>query len=81
MIATDVGALRDDIIQGRTGLVCRPCDPVDLARAVACYFGGPLYAQLGRVRADIQAYANDRHSWTKVAAITDSVYCAMRSKA
>lgn len=32
VIATDVGSLREDIVEGTTGFLCKPCDPVDLTR-------------------------------------------------
>ena len=38
VVATDVGALREEVIEGRTGFVCRPEDSVDLARAIEKYF-------------------------------------------
>ena len=78
VIATDVGALRDDIVEGRTGLVCRPRNPVDLSRAIRQYFGGALYADLDAARQDIRNFANDRHSWAKVAAISETVYRRVR---
>ena len=34
IIATDVGSLRQEIIQGKTGFLCRPQDSSDLARAI-----------------------------------------------
>lgn len=74
VIATDVGALRDDIVEGRTGLLCRPRDPADLRRAIAQYFAGKLYAEPERTRAAIRALANEQHSWAKVAAISELVY-------
>ncbi len=74
VIATDVGTLREDIVEGRTGFVCRPRDAQDLARAIARYFGSPLYADLDRARASVRAHAIERHSWAQVAAITESAY-------
>ena len=74
VIATDVGALRDDIIEGRTGLMCRPGDPADIARAIRDYFSSSLFANLARAREDIRAVANERHSWANVAAISEKVY-------
>jgi D-inositol-3-phosphate glycosyltransferase len=74
VIATDVGALRDDIIEGRTGLICRPADPADIVRAIRDYFASPLFADLARLREDIRAVANERHSWATIAAISDTVY-------
>ncbi len=74
VIATDVGALREDILEGRTGLMCRPQDAADIARAIKQYFGSALYGDLERSRQDIREIANERHSWAKVAAISESVY-------
>lgn len=74
VIATDVGSLRDDIVDGRTGLICRPQDPADLAGAIARFFAGDLYRRLPGLRSEIRAHSNERHSWSKVAAITESVY-------
>lgn len=74
VIATDVGALKEDIIEWKTGLICRPQDPADLVRALDAYFGSNLFRQLGESRIEIQKYANERHSWMKVGAITEAVY-------
>jgi D-inositol-3-phosphate glycosyltransferase len=74
VIASDVGSLRDDILEGITGFVCRPKNPVDLAKRIEEYFYHPLYRELERRRRDIQAFANERNSWTKVGDITRRVY-------
>ncbi|MFN3408110.1 MAG: glycosyltransferase family 4 protein [Limisphaerales bacterium] len=77
VVATDVGSLKDDIVEGRTGFVCRPRDPDDLARALAAYFGSELYRELPTRRAEVEAFATERYSWAKVAAITRKVYGAV----
>jgi glycosyltransferase involved in cell wall biosynthesis len=74
VVATDVGALREDIVEGKTGLICRPQDPGDLTRAVTDYYASKLFEQLAVRRSEIQAFANDKHSWMKVGAITTEVY-------
>jgi D-inositol-3-phosphate glycosyltransferase len=74
VIATDVGALRDDIIEGKTGLVCAPRNPTDLAQTIQTYFSSDLYLQLKRRRPDIRDFANERYSWAKVGEITQHVY-------
>ncbi len=74
VIASDVGSLREDIVEGKTGSVCRPRDPVDLAKAIDSYFASELYQQLDTRRPEIQSIANERYSWTKVGEITCSVY-------
>lgn len=78
VIASDVGALRDDIVDGRTGFVCRPRDPQDLARTIERHFDSPLFANPDAARATIRAHAIERHSWATVAAITQAVYADAR---
>lgn len=74
VIATDVGSLAEDIIPQRTGLLCRPRDAADLARAIREYFDSELYRTLEHRRTEIQKYAIERFSWDTVANITRNVY-------
>ena len=73
-IAADVGGLKEEIIEGETGLVCKPQDSSDLANAIRRYFGSELFSKLDRRRPQIKQYANERYSWDKVATITTLVY-------
>jgi D-inositol-3-phosphate glycosyltransferase len=74
VIATDVGSLSEDIIPGRTGLLCRPRDASDLARAIREYFDSDLYHALDCRRHEIKDYANARYSWDIVGDMTRNVY-------
>jgi D-inositol-3-phosphate glycosyltransferase len=74
VIASDVGAFREDVIDGKTGFICRPGKPIELARRIEHYFSHQLYRELEQRRADIQAFAKERHSWTEVGTITRAVY-------
>ena len=74
VVATDVGALREEIIEGRTGFVCRPEDSVDLARAIETYFSSDLYKDLNNRRQEIRKYVLERHSWDVVGQLTRNVY-------
>jgi glycosyltransferase involved in cell wall biosynthesis len=76
-IVTDVGSLREEIVEGETGFVARPQDPSDLVRAISCYFGSDLYRNLDDRRRAIRQYANDRYSWNKVAALITNVYSSL----
>ncbi len=80
VVASDVGALKDDIVEGRTGFVCAPKDAVALAATLKKYFAGELFAQLAVRRRDIRDFANDRYSWSKVADITTGVYHRLAKK-
>src|SRR6266487_834300 len=73
-IVADVGSLKGEVIEGETGFVFKARDSSDLASKIENYFASELFHNLETRRAEIQAYANDRYSWDKVAAVTTSVY-------
>ena len=74
VIATDVGSFREDIIEGRTGFVCRPDDPADMAKTIETYFSSGLFADLEVHCRDIRDYANERYSWSHIGEMTRQVY-------
>lgn len=77
VIATDVGSFKEDIVEGRTGLVCRADDAVDLGEKIQAYFQSSLFANLQAARADIMAYGNKKYSWSEVGDITSRVYASL----
>ena len=77
VIASDVGALREDIVEGVTGFVCQSGDPVALSKTMETYFASDLYHALESRRQSIHQFASERYSWAKVAAITKGVYSAV----
>jgi D-inositol-3-phosphate glycosyltransferase len=79
VIAADVGSLKEEIIEGRTGFVFKPQDSPDLARKIEQYFNSELFYNLETTRLEIKEYANERYSWDKVAAITTAVYSSVVS--
>jgi D-inositol-3-phosphate glycosyltransferase len=74
VIATDVGAFREDIIEGVNGYVCRSDDPEDLATKIEEYFLSNLYRNLDERRASIQNSVRGLHSWNAIAKATANVY-------
>jgi len=74
VLAADVGSMRDEIVEGKTGFVFRPEDPNDLAKAIEQYFASDLYADLNSRRREIRDHATERHSWDVVSQMTMSVY-------
>ena len=74
VIASDVGSLREDIVEGKTGFVCKPRDPIDLAKRIETYFSSELYRRRDAGRQEIRDFANERYSWTRVGEITREVY-------
>jgi glycosyltransferase involved in cell wall biosynthesis len=77
VIATDVGSLREEIVPGRTGWICRPDDPDDLAQAIETWLQSDTYRDRQRLRAEIRAFANERYSWASVARTTHEVYASL----
>ena len=76
VIATSIGSFDADIIEGRTGFLCKPGDPADLARAIEAYFASGIYMQLDKRRQDIRNYARERNSWDSVGELTRKIYAA-----
>jgi glycosyltransferase involved in cell wall biosynthesis len=74
VIAADVGSLKEEIFDGKTGLVFEAKSAAALTRAIQKYFESDLYRELNIRRREIQDFASDRYSWSKVAAITTAVY-------
>lgn len=74
VLASDVGSLKDEIIEGETGFVFRSEDPADLANAAERYFASDLYENLDGRRQAILRYAAERHSWDTVSCISINVY-------
>ena len=80
-IAADVGSLREEVIEGKTGLMFKPRDSSDLAKTINRYFESELFRNLESRRAEIKEYANERYSWSKVVATTMAVYSNLLSSA
>jgi glycosyltransferase involved in cell wall biosynthesis len=74
VIAADVGSLKEEIFDGKTGFVFKLKNAAALARTIGNYFESDLHLELDSRRAEIQSFANERYSWRKVAAITTAVY-------
>lgn len=74
VIATDVGSLKEDIIEGETGFISRPEDPQDLAEKIELFFNSDLYKNLETNRSKIIEYANEKYSWDKIGEKTYEVY-------
>ena len=80
VVATDVGSFREEIIQGRTGFLCKPGDSGDLAAAIAAYFRSDLFENLAVRRRELQDYAEANHSWRAAAEIIRNAYAKMLNR-
>ncbi|MFN0171046.1 MAG: glycosyltransferase family 4 protein [Bryobacteraceae bacterium] len=74
VVGADVGAFKDDIVEGKTGFLFIPQDSVDLASVIERYFSSTLFAELENRREEIREFALARHSWSIVAEKTIEVY-------
>ena len=74
VLAANVGPLKDEIVEGKTGFVFRPEDPVNLAATIERYFLSDLFTNLDHRRQGIQDFARERHSWNVVGQLTMRVY-------
>jgi glycosyltransferase involved in cell wall biosynthesis len=77
VLAADVGSLKDEVLEGKTGYVFRPEDPTDLMKSIQSYFSSPLYKDLSLRRDEIREYAIKSHSWDLVGQLTMSVYAGL----
>jgi glycosyltransferase involved in cell wall biosynthesis len=79
VLAADVGCLKEDVIEGRTGFVFKPQDSSDLAKTLVRYFESDLFRNLESRRPQIRKYAKEQYSWSTVAAVTKAVYANLLS--
>jgi glycosyltransferase involved in cell wall biosynthesis len=75
VVASAVGGIPEVVIEGRTGLLVPPCDPLALSRAIGQLLRDEQKTQeLGRSAAE---FARQHLSWTKIASATTKVYEAV----
>ena len=67
VLASDVGALKDEIVEGETGFVFLPADSDGLAQTIDRYFNSSLYKDLAALRPQIAIFSRERNSWSAVA--------------
>jgi glycosyltransferase involved in cell wall biosynthesis len=77
ILAADVGDLKDEIVEGETGFVFKPEDPVVLAKTIERYFSSDLFLDLNNRRQKISNYAKERHSWNVVGQTTMIQYAGL----
>lgn len=78
VVATDVGSFKEEIVEGRTGFICQPGDPADMARAITDYFCSDLHQNPEKTRTEIKDHANRHHSWAAVAELTWNAYAGLK---
>jgi D-inositol-3-phosphate glycosyltransferase len=78
VLATDVGSLKEHIVEARTGFICQPRNATALAETIERYFSSDVYRNLETSRGDIRRLASERHSWSTVGALTAAAYLMVR---
>ena len=79
-LAADVGSLKDDIVEGKTGFLFKSEDPIDLAKTILRYFESELFANLSTHRQDIRDYVTRQHSWDIAGRATVDVYSSLQEE-
>ena len=74
VLVSDVGALKDHIVEGKTGFAFRPKDAGDLTHCLRRFFSSDHCSTFANGRGDIRSWARDRYSWTTVAKILVKTY-------
>lgn len=73
-IATDVGSLKEEVIEEETGFTCGPGNSSALANCIRKYFQSSLYRELETRRPRILSLVKEKHSWSRVANIINTAY-------
>jgi glycosyltransferase involved in cell wall biosynthesis len=74
VIASDVGSLREFVVEEDTGYICKPEDMQDLAEKINIYFRSDLYRNLQANRNKIMKYAKQKYSWKQIGEETCLTY-------
>ncbi|HEV2694571.1 MAG TPA: glycosyltransferase family 4 protein [Verrucomicrobiae bacterium] len=77
VIASDVGSLKEDVIEGKTGSIFQPRNATELELVIEKYFAGDIYRHLTERREEIRAHVLENNSWSKVARLTVAVYSSL----
>jgi D-inositol-3-phosphate glycosyltransferase len=76
-LVADVGALKENLVQGTEAMVFRSGDEVDLGAAIERYFASDLYATLESHREHIREAASMRYSWNRAAELMTGAYASV----
>jgi len=77
VLAADVGSLKEEIVEGKTGFIFTPEDSNDIARAIERYFSSDLFDDLSSRREAIRNFAMEQHSWHVIGLKTLDIYAEL----
>jgi glycosyltransferase involved in cell wall biosynthesis len=78
VIASDVGSLKEDVIEGKTGFIFPPRDTKALAQTIEKFFASDIYKNREQSRREIREHVLENNSWSKVARVTTEVYSKLK---
>ena len=81
VIVADVGSLKEDVVEGETGLVFAPGDVPDLVDKIQTYFASNLFKDLQAHSERIRHYGAERFSWASNVERTRAVYASLLADA
>ena len=79
IIVSDVGSLKNEVIEGKTGYVFKPEDSGDLALKLTAFFESEVYSNHESTRRHIEKITSSQHSWKEAGAITAKSYRSLVS--
>jgi D-inositol-3-phosphate glycosyltransferase len=74
VIAADVGSMKEDIVEGETGLLFRSGDVADLVSKIRAYFAADVFRNPDAKRRELREFAETRFSWRANVDQTCAVY-------
>lgn len=77
VIASDVGSLREDIVNGETGFIYDIKKPDDFIKKILEYFQSDIYKDLKKYRNKIIDYGREKYSNDKIGLSLRSIYAKM----
>ena len=77
VIVTDAGSLSEVVVEGKTGMICRKEDSVDLAEKIQKYYGSELFINLEENMKAITDYGNENYSWEGISSTICAVYASL----
>ena len=77
VIVTDAGSLSEVVVEGKTGMVCRKEDPVDLADKILKYYSSDLFINLQENMTVITNYGTENYSWDGISSTICAVYASL----
>lgn len=77
LIVTSIANFKNDVIEGKTGLLVEPENAGELAKTIVHYFNSDMYKNLENTREVIREWAWQNYSWEAIGAETRKIYDAL----